>query len=80
MITTRAISEGVRQWLEENGFDVNRPDLRAYLNAMGNCEQSYRIRIIAPRTLAIFRPFIRAGPVFWGGHDLASLGRIVRDA
>jgi len=31
VITTRAIGEGVREWLERNGFDVNRPDLRAFL-------------------------------------------------
>ena len=29
--TTRAIAAAVRQWLEKSGFDVNRPDLRAYL-------------------------------------------------
>ena len=31
VITTLAISEGVREWLEKNSFDVNRPDLRAFL-------------------------------------------------
>jgi hypothetical protein len=31
VITTRAIREGVREWLERNGFDVNRSDLRAFL-------------------------------------------------
>jgi glycosyltransferase involved in cell wall biosynthesis len=31
VVTTRAIGEGVRQWLEKNGFDVTRPDLRAFL-------------------------------------------------
>jgi glycosyltransferase involved in cell wall biosynthesis len=31
VITTRAIRDGVRDWLEKNGFDVNRPDLRAFL-------------------------------------------------
>jgi len=30
VITTRAIGKGVRQWLEDNGFDVDRPDLRAF--------------------------------------------------
>lgn len=29
--TTRAIRDGVEEWLEKNGFDVNRPDLRAFL-------------------------------------------------
>jgi glycosyltransferase involved in cell wall biosynthesis len=29
--TTRAIRDGVQEWLEKNGFDVNRPDLRAFL-------------------------------------------------
>jgi glycosyltransferase involved in cell wall biosynthesis len=29
--TTRAIEDGVREWLEKNGFDVNRPDFRAFL-------------------------------------------------
>ena len=28
---TRAIGDGVRQWPEKDGFDVNRPELRAYL-------------------------------------------------
>jgi glycosyltransferase involved in cell wall biosynthesis len=31
VIVTRAIGVGVRQWLEKGGFDVNRPDLRAFL-------------------------------------------------
>ena len=29
--TTRAIGDALRQWLEKNGFYVNRPELRAYL-------------------------------------------------
>jgi glycosyltransferase involved in cell wall biosynthesis len=31
MKTTRAIGDDVRQWLAKNGFEVNRPEIRAFL-------------------------------------------------
>jgi len=31
VLATRAIGVGVREWLVKNGFDVNRPELRAFL-------------------------------------------------
>jgi glycosyltransferase involved in cell wall biosynthesis len=31
VITTRAICDGVREWLQKSGFDTSRPDLHAFL-------------------------------------------------
>lgn len=55
VITTRAISEGVRQWLEQNGFDVNRPDLRAYLMRWIIASRAIEFVLSPPGRLRFFR-------------------------
>ena len=55
VITTRSIREGVRQWLEKNGFDVNRPDLRAFLNQWTISSRAAEFALSPPGRLRFFR-------------------------
>ncbi len=53
--TTRAIGEGVRQWLQKNGFDVNRPDLRAFLMQWTISSRASEFVLTPPGRLRFFR-------------------------
>jgi hypothetical protein len=55
VITTRAIREGVQQWLEENGFDVKRPDLRAFLMQWTISSRVGEFALSPPGRLRFFR-------------------------
>jgi glycosyltransferase involved in cell wall biosynthesis len=55
VITTRAIGDGVRQWLEKNGFDVNRPDLRAFLMQWAIASRASDFALSPPGRLQFFR-------------------------
>jgi glycosyltransferase involved in cell wall biosynthesis len=54
VITTRAIKEGVRQWLEKNSFDVNRPDLRAFLMQWTISSRSVEFALSPPGRMRFF--------------------------
>jgi len=58
---TRAISEGVRQWLEKNGFDVNRPDLRAFLMQWTISSRASEFVLSPPGRLRFFRHLLEQG-------------------
>lgn len=76
VITTRAISEGVRQWLEQNGFDVNRPDLRAYLVRWVIASRAIEFVLSPPGRLRFFRYLLQQpwyfGPVMTWRHLVVS--------
>jgi cellulose synthase/poly-beta-1,6-N-acetylglucosamine synthase-like glycosyltransferase len=55
IIATRAIEEGVRQWLEENGFDVSRPDIRAFLMQWTFSSRAAEFTLSPPGRLRFFR-------------------------
>jgi len=55
VITTRAIREGVQQWLENNGFDVGRPDLRAFLMRWTFSTRVSEFALSPPGRLRFFR-------------------------
>jgi len=55
VITTRAISEGVREWLKENGFDVNRPAFRAFLMRWIIASRASEFALSPPGRLRFFR-------------------------
>jgi glycosyltransferase involved in cell wall biosynthesis len=55
IITTRAIREGVREWLEKNEFDVNRPDLRAFLMQWTFSSRAAEFALSPPGRLRFFR-------------------------
>jgi glycosyltransferase involved in cell wall biosynthesis len=55
VIATRAIREGVRQWLRKNGFDVNRPDLRAFLMQWTISSRVGEFALSPPGRLRFFR-------------------------
>ena len=55
VITTRAISKGVQQWLEKNGFDVNRPDLQAFLMQWKISSRSGEFALSPPGRWRFFR-------------------------
>jgi glycosyltransferase involved in cell wall biosynthesis len=55
IITTRVIGEGVRQWLEKNGFDVNLPDLRAFLMQWTLSSRASEFALSPPGRLRFFR-------------------------
>jgi glycosyltransferase involved in cell wall biosynthesis len=52
---TRAISVGVREWLEKNGFDVNRPDLQAFLMQWVISSRASEFALSPPGRLRFFR-------------------------
>jgi hypothetical protein len=54
IITTRAIGDGVREWLEKNGFDVNRPDLRAFLMQWTIASRASEFALSPPGRLRFF--------------------------
>jgi glycosyltransferase involved in cell wall biosynthesis len=53
--TTRAIGAGVREWLEKNGFDVNRPDFRAFLMQWTISGRANEFALSPPGRLRFFR-------------------------
>jgi glycosyltransferase involved in cell wall biosynthesis len=53
--TTRAIRDGVREWLEKNGFDLNRSDLRAYLMQWTISSRVGEFALSPPGRLRFFR-------------------------
>jgi glycosyltransferase involved in cell wall biosynthesis len=53
--TTRAIREGVQQWLEKNGFDVNRADLQAFLMRWTFLSRVGEFALSPPGRLKFFR-------------------------
>jgi glycosyltransferase involved in cell wall biosynthesis len=65
VIATRAISEGVRQWLERNGFDVNRPDLRAFLMQWTLSSRAAEFALSPPGRLRFFRHLLEQ-PRYFG--------------
>jgi glycosyltransferase involved in cell wall biosynthesis len=65
VIVTRAISEGVRQWLEKNGFDVNRTDLRAFLMQWTISSRAGEFALSPPGRLRFFRHLLEQ-PRYFG--------------
>jgi len=55
VITTRAIRDGVSEWLTKNGFDVNRSDLRAYLVRWTFLSRVGEFALSPPGRLRFFR-------------------------
>jgi glycosyltransferase involved in cell wall biosynthesis len=55
VITTREIGVGVRLWLEKNGFEVNRPDVRAFLMQWTLSSNAAEFRLSPPGRLRFFR-------------------------
>lgn len=55
VVTTRAIREGVREWLTKNGYDVNRPDLRAFLMRWTFLSRVGEFALSPPGRLRFFR-------------------------
>ncbi len=53
--TTRAIGLGVRKWLEKNSFDVDRPDLRAFLIRWTISSRAAEFALSPPGRLRFFR-------------------------
>jgi len=54
VVTTRAIGEGVHQWLEKNGFDANRPDLQAFLMRWTFSSRASEFALSPPGRLRFF--------------------------
>ncbi len=54
VMTTRAIREGVRRWLDVNGFDVDRPDLRAFLMQWTMSSRAAEFELWPPGRLRFF--------------------------
>ena len=55
VITTREIGVGVRLWLEKNGFEVNQPDVRAFLMQWTLSSNAAEFRLSPPGRLRFFR-------------------------
>ena len=53
--TTRAIRDGVQEWLGKNGFDVNCPDLRAFLMQWTFSSRAGEFALSPPGRLRFFR-------------------------
>jgi glycosyltransferase involved in cell wall biosynthesis len=64
VIATKAISEGVRQWLTKNGFDVNRPDLRAFLMQWTISSRASEFALSPPGRLRFFRHLLEQSRYF----------------
>ena len=62
---TRAISVGVREWLERNGFDVERPELRAYLAQWTISSRAGEFALAPPGRLRFFRHLLEL-PRYFG--------------
>jgi len=56
--TTRAIGAGVRDWLVKNGFDVGRPELRAFLAQWKIQSRAGEFALEPPGRLRFFRHLI----------------------
>jgi hypothetical protein len=56
--TTRAIGAGVREWLVKNGFDVKRPELRAFLAQWKIQSRAGEFALSPPGRLRFFRHLI----------------------
>jgi glycosyltransferase involved in cell wall biosynthesis len=65
VITTLAIGEGVRQWLDKNGFDVNSPDLRAFLMQWRISSRAAEFALSPPGRLRFFRHLLEQ-PHYFG--------------
>ena len=63
--TTRAIGAGVREWLEKNGFDVQRPELRAYLAQWTISSQAGEFALSPPGRLRFFRYLVEQPRYCW---------------
>jgi glycosyltransferase involved in cell wall biosynthesis len=55
IVTTRAIREGVQEWLAKNGFDVKRADLRAFLMRWTFSGRVSEFALSPPGRLRFFR-------------------------
>lgn len=64
MKTTRAIGEDVRQWLAKNGFDVNRPEIRAYLTQWAISSRADEFALEPPGRWRFFRHLMEQGRCF----------------
>jgi glycosyltransferase involved in cell wall biosynthesis len=64
VIATRAIGEGVREWLEKNGFDVNRPELRAFLMQWTISSRASEFALSPPGRLRFFRHLLEQSRYF----------------
>jgi hypothetical protein len=62
--TTRAIRDGVQEWLEKNGFDVNRPDLRAFLMQWTISSRVGEFALSPPGRMRFFRHQLEQGWYF----------------
>ena len=65
VLATRAIGVGVREWLEKNGFDVNRPELRAYLAQWRMLSRAGEFLLSPPGRLRFFRHLLEQ-PYYFG--------------
>ena len=52
---TRAIGDGVREWLEKNGFDPNRPELRPFLMQWSLASRADEFMLAPPGRFTFFR-------------------------
>jgi glycosyltransferase involved in cell wall biosynthesis len=55
IVTTRAIGDGVRQWLTKNGFDVKRAEIRAFLMQWTFSSRAGEFLLSPPGRLRFFR-------------------------
>jgi glycosyltransferase involved in cell wall biosynthesis len=62
---TRAIGEGVREWLEKNGFDVNRSELRAFLMQWTISSRAAEFALAPPGRWRFFRHLLEQ-PRYFG--------------
>ena len=61
VLATRAIGVGVQQWLEKNGFDVNRPDVREFLAQWTISSRAGEFALSPPGRLRFFRHLLEQG-------------------
>jgi hypothetical protein len=59
--TTRAIGVGVQQWLEKNGFEVNRPAVREFLAQWTISSRACEFALSPPGRLQFFRHLLEQG-------------------
>ena len=55
IVTTRAIGDGVREWLDKNGFDLGRRELQAFLMQWTIASRAYEFLLTPPGRLKFFR-------------------------
>lgn len=67
ILATREIGVGVRQWLEKNGFDVSRPELRAFLAQWEIQSRASEFALAPPGRLRFFRHLLEQ-PQYWGAR------------